>query len=319
MAVTLYTSDDVGAPVLRGGTAGDLIALLDACLVTGYGDRPAAGWTKPFVGTNKAVFKTGVGSNGFNLRVDDSQTITTSAPRWARAVGYEAMTDVDTGTGKFPSDTQLAGGLYWHTSQAAASAAATPIPWTVVADHKFMYLWLNSFPQNSSSMAPTPYYQCTFCFGDTNPFKAGDQWATLIAGAVSAAAPGADSGVLGGSAISSARAGLFFARSHTGAGGSIYGGWCSDHNKGNTTWGSGNLSYPNPTDGGVYLAPVWIHEPGNPGTGRGTVPGLWAPCHYMPFGQGDTFDGQGDLVGRRFKARSAYSVQVVVEVSDTWR
>ena len=40
MAVTIYTSDDAGAPVLDG-TNGSLINLLDKCLVTGYGSKAA--------------------------------------------------------------------------------------------------------------------------------------------------------------------------------------------------------------------------------------------------------------------------------------
>ena len=43
MTVRIYSSSDAGAPVLRGNTPGDLINLLEKCLVTGYGSKAGAG------------------------------------------------------------------------------------------------------------------------------------------------------------------------------------------------------------------------------------------------------------------------------------
>ena len=60
MTVRLYRSTDGSAPTLSG-TAGDLINLLDKCLVSGYGSSTAAGWTKPYTSTNAAAFRPGLG------------------------------------------------------------------------------------------------------------------------------------------------------------------------------------------------------------------------------------------------------------------
>jgi hypothetical protein len=67
-------STDAGAPV-SSGTVGSLIGLLDACLVNGYGTKAGAGLTIPM-------------------------------PPSPKVVGYEVMTDINTGTGQFPTSTQ---------------------------------------------------------------------------------------------------------------------------------------------------------------------------------------------------------------------
>lgn len=86
MPVTIYTSEDAGAPPLLPNAAGALIAVLDACLVNGYGAKAGAGWSKPFNGVNLAVYKQGAGSNGMHCRIDDSNGAT------ARVRGFEDMT-----------------------------------------------------------------------------------------------------------------------------------------------------------------------------------------------------------------------------------
>ena len=50
MTVTVYRSTDASAPVLTG-VAGAMKAVLDACLVNGYGAKAAAGWSAPFSAT----------------------------------------------------------------------------------------------------------------------------------------------------------------------------------------------------------------------------------------------------------------------------
>lgn len=64
MGVTVYRFDDAGAPTLSAA-AGALISVLDACLVNGYGAKPAAGWTKAFSDTNQAAYRQGAGSTGW--------------------------------------------------------------------------------------------------------------------------------------------------------------------------------------------------------------------------------------------------------------
>ncbi len=94
----VYFSSEPGAPQLTG-QVGDLIPLLDAVLVNGYGGKPPSGWSRPFSGTNKAAYRQAPkeGRPQMYLRIDDS-----SSGEYAFANGYQDMTDVDTGTLQFP-------------------------------------------------------------------------------------------------------------------------------------------------------------------------------------------------------------------------
>lgn len=128
-APIVYRSDDASAPAISG-TAGSLVAALTAILTAGYGAKAAAGWTAAYTGTNRAAYRQGSGHQ-YYLRVDDT------AAQMARVVGYKAMTDVDTGTEPFPTDTQVAGGLYLRKSTTANS---TSRPWICVATDRTFYL-----------------------------------------------------------------------------------------------------------------------------------------------------------------------------------
>ncbi len=59
MTVTVYRSTDASAPQLSG-TAGSLAAILDGCLVTGYGSKPAAGWTTAFTSGDLRSYRQGI-------------------------------------------------------------------------------------------------------------------------------------------------------------------------------------------------------------------------------------------------------------------
>ena len=54
--VEVYRWDDVGAPALDK-TAGCMMAIFKACLVTGYGGKTSAGWTTPFEDVGSSVLK----------------------------------------------------------------------------------------------------------------------------------------------------------------------------------------------------------------------------------------------------------------------
>ena len=91
-----------------------------------------AGWEKVFSGTNKAVYRSlDVTGTRMYLRVDDT------AAQFARVVGYEAMTDVDTGVNRFPTEAQRSGGFWWCK---ASNATATARGWTLFADSRTFYL-----------------------------------------------------------------------------------------------------------------------------------------------------------------------------------
>ncbi|CAN7592372.1 hypothetical protein LJR175_004393 [Variovorax sp. LjRoot175] len=123
------------------------------------------GFTKPFTGTNKAAYKSSdPASTGCYLRIDDAGTTS------CRVVGYETMTDVDTGTGPFPTAAQMSGGGYWAKSSAANSTANT---WALVGDGRFFLLFVAPY----SGATPAWFNGFTRGFGDPIAYKpAGDAY-----------------------------------------------------------------------------------------------------------------------------------------------
>lgn len=91
--VKVYKWDDVGAPVLDK-TAGCMMTIFKACLVTGYGTKAGAGWTMPYEDTAAKikVFRPEVGPHkDFYLKLS-ADTGTQMA-----AQAYLDMTDANTG------------------------------------------------------------------------------------------------------------------------------------------------------------------------------------------------------------------------------
>lgn len=308
MPVRVYYSTDAGAPVYSG-SAGALIALLKACLVDGYGAKVAAGWTQPFTGTNLAAFRPAVGNRHY-LWVDDTNATA------ARVRGFEAMTDISTGTGPFPTDVQLSGGCYNVKSNTASSAARG---WVLAADEK--RFWLVS-AQAADTIAGSVAAGLGMFFGDINSAKAGDAFHTLLIAGSGSTTSTAQLGALV-SAMTSNAPGHYMARGYTQAGTSVTIGKHSDQVKtsASTTIGAGGGGYPDAVTGGIGIAPVFVHENISTVT-RGVVPGAWCPTHTLPESPGDTFQGSGALAGKEFLLVDVSAAgsrgRMALEISDTW-
>lgn len=303
MTVRAYYSTDSGAPVLSG-TAGALIGVLTACLVTGYGSKTASGWSKDFTGTNLATFRPSEGTR-FYLRVDDTGSTS------ARVRGFESMSDVNTGTGLFPTDAQVSGGGYVQKSN---SSDATARGWALFADQKRFILVSASVASTIAASATAGY---GMYFGDFISNKLGDAYNCILIAGHAVSSPQLGTGSTGLSAVN----GHWVARAFTQTGGSILVGKHSDYVKGGatTTIGSGGAIYPDPITGGLNIAPLYISEDTST---RGVLPGLWAPLHNLPGQPGDTFSGAGALSAKTFMLADASSsssrARVAVEISDTW-
>lgn len=130
-----------------------------------------AGFNKPFSGTNLAVYKSAHPyAHGQFLRVADTTA------EYARAIGYENMTAISTGTGLFPSAAQVSGGYYWGKSD--ATSGTTPSPWLFASDGRCLYLFVQGCFETSSGLA-----NAILAFGDLIPEAlAGDPFATVLAG-----------------------------------------------------------------------------------------------------------------------------------------
>ena len=359
----LFTSDMPGAPVLSG-TAGSLIAVLDAVLVNGFGlvsvtgltvtggiatatvsaghslrvdsvgliagaapaglngekrilsiagnsftfdatgiaDQTAtgaitakvapAGWTKAFSGTNLAAYKsTAPEGTGFYLRVDDTGTTV------ARVRGYETVSDVNTGTGPFPTTADFAGsGLWWSKSNTASAATR---PWRIAADDRGFYY----FPRQFDTICE---HQGNY-FGDILSLKSNDPYACVLRGNVSdrsAATGGTFGDDLGMADSLRSYGGLYIARAANtlGSAVNIYSAPVIDTTlNGTHATGSVGFAYPAPVDNGLMLTPVVLH---NTLGFRGYLPGI----RYSPqvvntaFNSGDVVAGSGDMAGKKVTA-----------------
>lgn len=102
--------------------------------------RSPAGWTKPHSGTFKAAYQSAdPGSTQLYLRLGDSD------PLYCDIRGYENLSDIDTGSGLFPTAAQQPN--WWWTKSNQANATARP--WALVADGSLIWLtqaWNASYP-----------------------------------------------------------------------------------------------------------------------------------------------------------------------------
>jgi hypothetical protein len=360
--VTVYRQSDTSAPTLTG-QVGSLTTLLNACLVTGYGSQPAAGWTSVYSGTNTRQFKnSAVDGTGTSVWVDDNGGGPGGAQE-AFATGFITMTAAATGTGQFPTSSQQAMGVSVNGAiniRKSATANATARNWTLIADDTCFYLFTESGDQ-TSPLAAFPYM-----FGDIFSYKTSDPYRCMTMGRNSQN-NGTDfrgewfptfSGNYNVQSASDLRMtyfipGHFMSGSFTGTGTSTTVGKHSDafkcgvngggvpQNTGglqqynnigfNGSWMMGNnanqgycMNNPNGPDGGLWLAPIWVHHTGNV---RGYLKGLWNPCQFLPLNHNDTFSGSGTLAGKSFVVQNMPSAdnnnnlrmsQVFIETSSTW-
>lgn len=315
MTVRVYRHDDASAPAYTGQVGG-LIAVLDACLVNGYGSKPSSGWAKAFSGTNLAAYRPPSGTRGY-LRVDDSATLV------SRVVGYMAMTDVSTGTDPFPTAAQVSGGIYLQRSN---TSDATARPWVVIATDSRVYFIGYSDVTSIVANAAASGCMGQFFFGDIVSYKPGDAYhCALIGGAETNSTSSGRFGALATSFSSGTSVpSNYIARNHTQSGGSLQVGKAS---LGTYVPSAAPATtappYPDVMSGGIPLAPIEVMEPSASGLlTRGRLPGMWAPLVQMPGASGDTFDGAGELAGKAFLLLNVSSSSALgraaFETSDTW-
>lgn len=309
MTVRVYRSTDAGAPVLSG-TAGSLIAVLDACLVNGYGTQVGSGWSKPFSGTNLAVYAKPSGPQRF-LRIDD---VTTT--QYARAIGYEDMTGISTGTNPFPTGAQQIGGFFIKRSNVATSAAR---PWVVVATQTMFYLWVN---HDDLTMTALQNDVSLTAFGDIISNLPGDTYQTMLSARPNTfdspsfvSTPNTTYHSLCRRATGAAGAHQASITSHlaTLAGSAIGGS--------NT---SVRMPLPVTNQSLVMWSPVWVMET-TPTQDRGRLQGCWATLNN---GQGATplapnrgvtiSPTTGPLAGKTLEQFGVSNGNVWLEISDTW-
>lgn len=214
-----------------------------------------AGWEKVYSKTNVAVFRSlHPEATKMFLRVDDTNA------QFVRVVGYETMSDVDTGAGAFPTAAQQAGGGYWAKSD---TTSATPVAWILASDGRFFFD--SPAPSSHRGMA----YQSCFLrgFGDFIPKNpAGDAYLCGLNYSENTSAASMSDGQLdGGSELRTA-----LARGFTGLGTAVvvrrraYTG-SNDSGRDGTVG-----DFPSPVDGSLILSDQYVGETAAP---RGDIPG----------------------------------------------
>lgn len=294
----LYSSGDVGAPVLNG-TSGSLLALLDACLVTGYGAKGGSGWTKPFENTSSyGIIKQPTGSMmTLWIRDDAPNNNAAAGAREARIQGWEIVTSIEggwpTGSGQFPTFAQTAIPSGSLCMRKTATVDSTPRSWIMYADSHSFYTFIES---ESDGV----YYGYTF--GDIYSLKTGsvdDYRCAIIARSAEASATSAYEHIDRQTQVNTVLSGHYMARSYTGLGGSVTVGKHADSGK--ATNFAGLTQAPNGVDGGYYIAPVWVHENAS-STIRGRMRGFWLLCHpAASFSLGQIISGSGAFAGKNFQ------------------
>lgn len=278
------------------GTAGSLITVLDLELVTNRG------WTKDFTGTNKAAYRNGAAALARKyLRVVDDGTAPTSGAREAQVQGYDTMSNVDTGTGQFPTS----GNVYFRKSSTADATART---YLAVGDEKTFYLFVLT--------GDTAGQYVSHAFGDFFSYKPADTQACIL----SARPVNQTASVEHTLFWAWSNAGTFAANSANYISGSVVGSpgevllmktvnsigiQGTGVASGGTTV-NGFVPYPNVADGSIWLSPLQMQTSAAGSTVadkvlRGRLRGIFWPLHAATnFNDGDTFSGAGDLASKTF-------------------
>lgn len=124
MPAHLYLSSDDDAPAL---TKANLSLILKACLVTGYGNKPGAGWTMPHedaAASKRVIAPAKSGELDSYLRVHDQSGV-------SRVAAYRQMSDIDNGEAilELATPYKHGQGNQWSGRWAVVASARSVIVW----------------------------------------------------------------------------------------------------------------------------------------------------------------------------------------------
>lgn len=274
----VYKWNDGNAPVARGERR-SLCDILYACLVTGYGDKSGAGWTREFVNAtfDTAVFRNNPATGtGFFIQIDGAGGPQVYQP-YIRA--YELMVDYTT-TG--------AQGFFGSTGYPKISDTAntTARPWVLVADDRAFYF--SVWNGNAAGLPATNVVNVnSIFFGDLVKYYPSDGFACAFAVSLY------NSGAFGtifepGNNSTSAWNLIYTPRRADGSGAGAgqqlkHGGGPGPFSA--NAMGSSGMPFVS-VNSMIYAQPFLSNASGANNTIRGWLPGLYYPCHpYTSFSQ----------------------------------
>jgi len=174
MAVTIYRSDDFGAPVLDHTVAGTILDVLKGCLVNGYGAKAAAGWTLAVedLPNRQAIFRPDPTlGTGMYYYVQDGRYQVTDALDgslgYYYVLGCHTYTDINTLSGVFP---RAGSAVDSYMPNNLGVAAQYRNAWIVVADATSC--WVLTADYGSTNNSSMTYTKALF-IGDLNPIAGG--------------------------------------------------------------------------------------------------------------------------------------------------
>lgn len=273
---------------------------------------PVGDWEKAFSDTNKAAYRSAhPDATGHYLRIDDS------AGRFATARGYETMTDIDTGTGGFPTTNQLTESN-WVKSY---SSDSTLRKWMIVADGQFIYFIRHP---NITNDVTYPSWNISSFFGDFVSFKPSDLYFSCLSVYGSATIAGSVMLDTNGNVLpknNSTAAKFYVSRGHNQLGESAESYFLGyPDNSGIDTL----ESYPGAFDGSLKLFDLKLIAHSTSNVIRGRLPGYFACGQNLPLSHGGIVylgTSMVMMVAVAVAASSAntYERRFAIDIKGPWR
>ena len=225
-----------------------------------------AGWAEVFAGTNISVFQSlDPKSTKCMLRCDDTDAYS------LRVVAYEAMSDINTGAGRVPLESQIPGGGYWAKVRAGSSYAGDAPkahPWFVFSDSRVFYF-------GSAPKMDFPDIAAVYVFGDLKEKIPNDPFAWVLQSGLLATQ--SDLSDFTSRFNLNGSSGLFAPRNESGGGAStnITRAALSPVSPGTYAYGdsTAGFAYPSIRGQGLSAGPVFLYD----GSVIGQAPGILAP------------------------------------------
>ncbi|UZZ64519.1 hypothetical protein [Curvibacter phage PCA1] len=272
------------------------------------------GWVKLFSGTNQAAYKSTVPeSTGCVLAVTDTLA------GGATVTGYEAMTSVSAGTGRFPTAGQAPTFVWSKSDSTDASSRA----WRIIGDERGFYF---SCVPNASALRASQ----TMYFGDIQSVKSNDPYACAITGSLAyqnAVTDFASSSVEFADGAF-ANTSVFLARAANTLGGSqpvFKEASIMTFTSYRSGQGSLAYAYPSPVNNGLVLTRMRVAS--SPQGVRGYLPGVYLSPQAIgtSLSTDEIVNGSGELAGTKLltigtgTGTFATSGAVFFDITNDWR
>ncbi|MCU4393392.1 hypothetical protein [Acinetobacter parvus] len=278
--------------------------------------RAPAGFSKAFAGTSKGVYRSNdLSSDRRFYRFTDDGTTTAGASEIA-VTGWENMTSVDAGDGRFPNTADDANGHYMRKS---STNDATNRPWTIVSDGKTVYMFVEYTGNAANVMGSSVIH--TMAFGDTRPLRPTDKYCSFIAGSTSANNTiTVTNGFFNAASTFTTPAYNSFINVNRDINGVTLGVphrqvGCTASNLGSSAY----IRYPNGADNSLIIGPVALAYSEML---RAFMPGIYDNYHGRVIANGDFIDNVRGYEGRKFMMQYGQSGTtaccVFIDITGPW-